>query len=185
MQKIATLFVRDPQRPKYVTEAVTPGCEWVLAGEGVATRKYDGACAMVRDGVLYKRREWKDGAKALDGFEEVEYDPNTGKHFGWVPVDPLDPGDRWFCEAVAPDAPVNCGLLDGTYELVGPKVQGNPEVYAVHLLVAHAEAQRLFDVPRDFDRLRDWLLARPYEGVDHHHPDGRMAKIKRRDFPQQ
>jgi hypothetical protein len=184
MKKIPTLFVRDPDRPKYVTRDVTPGCEWVLAGEGVATRKYDGACAMVRDGVLYKRREWKDGAKAPQGFEEVEYDSNTGKHFGWVPVDSSDPGDRWFIEAVSNRIDNGAFLPDGTYELVGPKVQGNPESYERHWLIPHAEAQRFFDVPRDFDGLRDWLLARPHEGVVFHHEDGRMAKVKRRDFEQ-
>jgi hypothetical protein len=37
--------------------------------------------------------------------------------------------------------------------------------------------------PRDYEGLRIWLLARPqYEGIVWHHPDGRMAKLKRRDF---
>jgi hypothetical protein len=39
------------------TRESNPGCQWVFDGEGVATRKYDGACCMVRDGKLYKRRE--------------------------------------------------------------------------------------------------------------------------------
>ena len=30
--------------------------------------------------------------------------------------------------------------------------------------------------------LKDWLSAPHYEGLVWHHPDGRMAKIKRRDF---
>ncbi|MFF0467058.1 hypothetical protein ACFYPX_06380 [Micromonospora zamorensis] len=37
--------------------------------------------------------------------------------------------------------------------------------------------------PLDHDGLRAWLLAHPdWEGVVWHHPDGRMAKLKRRDF---
>jgi hypothetical protein len=28
-----------------------------------------------------------------------------------------------------------------------------------------------------------YLHARPYEGIVWHHPDGRMAKLKKRDFP--
>jgi hypothetical protein len=36
MKKIPTLFQRDETR-RYVTDVVTPGCEWVLAGEGRAT----------------------------------------------------------------------------------------------------------------------------------------------------
>lgn len=41
MKKIPTVFVRDPDDRKHVLPQVTPGCEWVLAGEGRATRKFD------------------------------------------------------------------------------------------------------------------------------------------------
>ncbi len=37
-EKIPTLFVRDLEDRAHVTDEVTPGCEWVLAGEGVAYR---------------------------------------------------------------------------------------------------------------------------------------------------
>lgn len=39
MKKIPTLFVREffPCHKVKITDQVTPGCEWVLAGEGVAT----------------------------------------------------------------------------------------------------------------------------------------------------
>ena len=33
-----------------------------------------------------------------------------------------------------------------------------------------------------FDGIRDYLRAHDMEGVVWHHPDGRMAKIKARDF---
>lgn len=33
-----------------------------------------------------------------------------------------------------------------------------------------------------FDGLREWLTSHPVEGLVFHHPDGRLAKIKRRDF---
>lgn len=47
------------------------------------------------------------------------------------------------------------------------------------------------EVPRDYDRLWDFLaeLESRYapghlaEGIVFHHPDGRRAKIKRKDFP--
>ncbi len=42
MKKIPTLFIRDPENPRYVTEEVHPDCQWVTRGEGVPTRKYDG-----------------------------------------------------------------------------------------------------------------------------------------------
>ena len=53
-----------------------------------------------------------------------------------------------FCEAYAP------GLADGTYELVGPKVHGNPEHNESHRLVSHEETGVFEDVPRTFESLR-------------------------------
>ena len=49
-------------------------------------------------------------------------------------------------------------------------------------LIRHAHAERL-DAPRDFDGLAAWLREHPFEGIVWHHPDGRMAKLKARDFP--
>lgn len=177
MKKIPTLFKRDPETNlKYVTSEVNPGCEWVLDGEGTPTRKFDGTCCLVREGVLLKRREFKDGKPVPVDFEEEDYDPITGKHFGWVPLDPNDKGDRWYFEAFAGTEP------DGTYELCGPKVQGNPEEFTKHVLVRHGR-EEIVGLPRDFDGLRAWLSESDFEGIVWHHPDGRMVKLKRRDFP--
>lgn len=40
----------------------------------------------------------------------------------------------------------------------------------------------LADCPRAFDALREYLRGRDIEGVVWHHPDGRMVKIKGKDF---
>lgn len=176
MQKIPTMFERDWDGDRSrVTSTINPGCEWVAAGEGVATRKIDGACVMVRTGRLHKRRELRDGDAAPADFELVGYDEETKKSVGWVPVGD-GPEDKWFREADAP------GLADGTYELVGPKVQGNPERYTTHQLVSHGQTGEFLDAPRDFDGLKAWMEGRDIEGIVFHHPDGRMAKIKLRDF---
>ena len=34
----------------------------------------------------------------------------------------------------------------------------------------------------DYDDIREYLKRTPIEGIVYHGPDGRMAKIKRRDF---
>lgn len=70
----------------------------------------------------------------------------------------------------------------GTYELIGPKLNGNPEGEPEHVLIRHDDAHWLPTAPRDYDGLRVWLLGHVYEGIVWHHPDGRMAKLKRRDF---
>jgi len=178
MRKIPTLFERDwnGDRSRVINQ-VHVGCEWVANGEGVATRKIDGACCMVRDGLLFKRRELRQNDVAPDNFEEADFDSETGKRVGWVPVGD-GPEDRWFREAFESFPPDH----DGTYELVGPKVQGNPEHYPAHTLVSHHSTGVFTDAPRDFDGLKAWLAEKDIEGIVFHHPDGRMAKIKLRDF---
>lgn len=181
MQKIPTLFERDWAGDRSrVTPQVHAGCEWVINGEGVATRKLDGTCCLVRDGKLYRRRELREGEAPPPAFESVDHDEETGKTVGWVPVDPNDPADKYHLEAFG----IGSLFQNGTYELVGPKVQGNREGFVMHTLVPHSLVQLVYagDVPRTFDGLKSWLAGRNIEGLVFHHPDGRMAKIKQRDF---
>ena len=133
MRKMITLFQRNYGSDDLARNEVMPGAEWVLAGEGLATRKHDGTCCMVRDGRLYKRYDAKGGKPTPVGFEPAqEPDQRTGHWPGWVPVGD-GPDDRWFREAF--DA--SPGIPDGTYELCGPKVQGNPEKCETHVLIRH------------------------------------------------
>ena len=91
MRKIPTLFVRDwDGDPRYVTREVTPGCEWVMAGEGRATRKFDGTCVMFDGERWWARREVKAGKQAPAGFTEIEHDLETGKTVGWEPPSSRD-----------------------------------------------------------------------------------------------
>lgn len=64
---------------------------------------------------------------------------------------------------------------------VGPKVQGNRECIAEHQFVTHGGVV-LDEVPRTYDGLRVYLDQNQIEGVVWHHPNGRTAKIKRKDF---
>jgi len=70
---------------------------------------------------------------------------------------------------------------DGTYELVGPNVQGNPEMFISNVLIRHGQ-YHLPDCPRDFDGIREYLSQANIEGIVWHHSDGRMVKIKAKDF---
>jgi hypothetical protein len=178
MRKIVSLFQRNYDGDRLVRNEVVPGAEWVVAGEGIATRKYDGTCCMIRGGRLYKRHEVAKGKTPPPNFEPAnEVDEVTGKQQGWLPVGD-GPEDRWHREAFGRME----HRFDGTYELVGPKVQGNPEAFPEHTLLEHDRAEILPDCPRDFDGLKAYLADRAIEGVVWHHPDGRMVKIKRKDF---
>ncbi len=119
MKKIISLFQRNYDTDRLVRDEVTPGAEWVLAGEGVPTRKFDGTCCMVRDGKLYKRHDVKRGKTAPPDFEPAQDpDPVTGHLPGWLPVGD-GPEDKWHREAWQAQFP---WLRDGTYELCGPKI---------------------------------------------------------------
>lgn len=185
MKKIPTLFKRDFDQPRHpIMPKYNDGTEWVVAGEGVATRKYDGMCAMVRDHKLYKRCEVRPGKVAPSDFEQVAVDEETGKAYGWVQVG-WGSEDKYFREAISGGNPDEVHMPQGTYELVGPKVQGNPEDRPNHMLVKHSRAPVLFPVPpTGFDELREYLVGKDIEGIVWHHPDGRMVKIKKKDFGQ-
>lgn len=191
MKKMPCLFVRrftqDPRRPHKTIAAeigdqVTPGCEWVIAGEGRATRKWDGTACLIRNGRLFRRYDAKHGKPAPAGFEPCqEPDPVTGHWPGWVPVGE-EPESHWHL--VAKSRSQDGGEWpppDGTYELVGPRVGGNERSIPEHLFIQHG-AVWAHDCPRDFAGLREYLRAYDGEGVVFHHPDGRMAKIRRDDF---
>jgi hypothetical protein len=181
MNKIPTVFLRDPADRKRTLGEVHPDCGWVLAGEGTPTRKYDGTCVLLdEDGVWWARREVRPGRQRPPGYRPVETDEATGKTVGWEPIAQSSYA-IYHAEAVADDV----RRAAGTYELIGPRINGNPESVPTHQLVRHADADVL-DVPRDFAGLRAWLLAHPrFEGIVWHHPDGRRAKLKHRDFAQE
>jgi hypothetical protein len=182
VKKIPTLFRRDPEDMRRVLPEVTPDCEWVLAGEGTPTRKYDGTCVMFDGERWWARREVKPGKNPPDGWVEVDHDDVTGKRVGWEPAD-----QSGFAKFLGETGAFDLSWHPGTYELVGPKVNGNPERLDGHILVRHGK-HPFHSIPLDFEGLRslftdaDTDFPRHYEGIVWHHPDGRMAKIKRRDF---
>jgi Family of unknown function (DUF5565) len=180
MRKIISLFQRNYDTDRLVRDEIVPGSEWVTTGEGIATRKFDGTCCMIRDGKLYKRYDAKQGKTPPPNFEPAQdYDEVTGHMPGWLPVTDAAE-DKWHREAfnnISPDGP----LEDGTYELVGPKINGNNEHFPQHILVPHGQWP-LADAPRDYTSLREYLMDGFIEGIVWHHPDGRMVKIKAKDF---
>lgn len=189
MRKIPTVLVRDPDDRRYVTNQVTAGCEWVLAGEGVATRKYDGTCVMLDDdGRWWARREVKRGKLPPPAFRAVGHDDVTGKTVGWEPIG-QSPFAKFHAEAAEPLVAfgllTNQPLLPGTFELIGPKINGNPEMAEHHRLERHANAEQLADIEltiSGIQRYAAWIAEDGIEGIVWHHPDGRMAKLKGRDI---
>jgi hypothetical protein len=190
MRKIPTIFLRDwENNPRYVTSRPNPECAWVFEGAGRATRKFDGTCvryAVAADeegaegagsaGSWWARREVKPGKNPPPGFVEIARDDTTGKIVGWEPAE-RSSFWKYLDEAIGEAA----DWAPGTYELIGPKINGNPEGSERHTLVRHG-ADDLGAVPLDYAGLAAWLRERPWEGIVFHGSHGRLAKIKRRDF---
>lgn len=184
MQKIISLFQRNYDGDRQVRNEVVPGAEWVINGDGIATRKWDGTCCKIENGQLFKRYDAKKGKTPLVGFIPAqEPDPITGHWPGWLKVGD-GPEDKYHLEGyfnaqaiVEPDEEI----VDGTYELVGPKINSNKDGFDLHTLRRHG-AFTIDDAPRTFDELKAWFAGQTIEGIVWHHPDGRMVKIKKKDF---
>jgi hypothetical protein len=177
MKKIQSLFVRNYNGNRQVINEIVPGSEWVLNGEGTATVKWDGTSVLIQYGVLYKRYDAKKGKPLPNGFIPAqEPDEVTGHYPGWAPCDENAPEDQYHFEAFT-----RKHNEDGTYELVGPKIQGNPEGLTCHELFRHGDTP-IYGVPLSFDGIRDFLKNQNIEGIVWHHSDGRMVKIKKKDF---
>jgi hypothetical protein len=186
VKKMPCLFQREFHGRSSATllEAVTPGCEWVLDGEGVASIKRDGTACMVKGDQIFKRYDAKKDRKTGEyrmppagAIPCDDPDPVTGHWPHWTLI---GEHDYWHAEAWARQ----CNeLADGTYELCGPKISANPERLDVHTLIRHGSEAFAF-APGDlsFAKLRDGLRLLQHEGLVFAHPDGRFAKIRRKDY---
>lgn len=196
MRKIPTVFARTEDRRYVVTDQVTPGCEWVFdphqAHLVTATRKLDGVCVFFRNGNWWTRRQVKSGQATPPSFVRVDFDPVTETATGWEPAI-QSAYAKHIKDAIDSDFVITADSRDpertDTFELVGPKVNGNPDHFEHHTLFSHHS-------PMLHLRPDQWrpggetsllmVLARlhGWEGIVWHHQDGRMAKLKVRDYPE-
>lgn len=210
MKKIPTIFMRDHETG-YVIPEINPKAEWVLEEAYPALRKYDGTCVglflsvkgdiRINEGVGSGEIESKEDIKAVwmarhtvvgrmlppEDFIEEEFDPKTGKTFGWVPIEQSS-FYKFFLEARENLETEHLG----TYELCGPKINGNPEGFKKHTLVFHWTAEQLaniqvldiqdMSVEDAYQALKMTLAYLPVEGVIFRSAKHGMAKLKRKDF---
>lgn len=184
MEKIPTIF--DRGEDFRVIPRPRAGCEWVFAGEGRPTEKLDGTNIRltVRSGEVVRVEKRRNPSKLQKAKGIVD---------GWyVDADENAREDRWLYEAVHntdarswPDGEHPC-------EALGPSIQGNPLGLDRHVCAPFNLEIPVYDaVDRSYDGLQRLLAALESryapghlaEGIVFHHPDGRRAKIKRKDFP--
>jgi hypothetical protein len=184
MEKIPTLFERDDHFR--VVDRPRPECAWVFNGEGTPTEKLDGTNIRltVRSGQLVRVEKRRNPSKLQK---------QQGIIDGWYcDTDEYSAEDKWILAAAGttdvsawPDGEHPC-------EALGPRIQGNPLGLAGQMCVPfNLEVPAYSKVPRSYAGLWDFLATLDSkfapghlaEGIVFHHPDGRRAKIKRKDFP--
>ena len=186
MKKIPTLFERVYENHKVVDilPKVTEGMEWVLAGEGIATVKWDGSCCAIIDGELYKRYDAKKGKNPPEGaIPCCDPDPVTGHWPHWVKCDRSNPSDRWFFAAYDYSMLLTLDgqlLSDATYEAVGKHFNGNPYNLKDDRLIRHGITRD--NVERSFEGIKHYLETHKHEGIVFWKDGEPKCKIKRTDF---
>lgn len=197
-----TVFVVDYDNSNLATPDVRNCNLWVVNGEGQASIKFDGTSCLIQDGKLYKRwdrklsnkfykkmisskrknqkfvadesmfKPLKEGAIACN----ESFDPVTFHWPHWVPVSESNE-DQYHREGF-----LNLtDKVDGTYELVGPKIQANPYNLDTHELWKHG-SEKVDIKDYSFDGLKKLILSLNAEGLVWVHNDGRMAKLRKSDF---
>jgi hypothetical protein len=179
MKKISTLFVKDPNNLARVVNKLNAENAWVMNGEAIATRKFDGTSAAIINGELFKRFDAKKGRSIpANSIPCQEADLVSGHHPHWLKCDRTKKEDKFFFEGFDNLETI----MDGTFELCGPKVQGNPEKLEKHTLIKHGT--EVFEFSSfAFDDLEKFLSENDIEGIVFHHiSDERMCKLRKSDF---
>lgn len=179
MKKIKTLFKKDQTNLGRVTNEIDPEHTWVFTKHSVATRKFDGTSCAIINKELYKRFDLKPGRKLpFNAIACQEKDMITGHHPHWIKCERADKSNKWHFEGF--DKLTE--KIDGTYELCGPKIQGNPEKIDEHLLIKHGE-HILNITDLSFEGIKEFLIENDIEGVVFHHKRGEnLCKIRKTDF---
>lgn len=150
MKKIPMFFALDfdVNGNRTVSDVMNDKAIVLFESDDVRTTvKIDGtAMKLFEDGRWFARRNVKRGKNAPVGFILEEEDTNTGNRFGWEPVESSG-FYKFFKRAIEN---YSGEPIPGTYELIGPKIQGNPERVEVDMLIPHGSTSpqdKGFDFP--------------------------------------
>ena len=184
MKKIPTIFKRDMRNHGRVYDVINPECQWVFNRDddgnhvGGVLRKYDGLCCVVDDGVLWKRTIVPVGETPPTVWRLIQFDGINNTTIVWEPVEFNAPADSDYIEGLSRLSTAD----NGTYELIGPGIKGNPENVESVRLMRHDHAPSIVIVERRFEAIRSLLKNTDVYGYVFTHPDGRKAKINRTHF---
>jgi hypothetical protein len=194
MKKMTTLYKQEfDQLPNNkgrvfsgLSQETNTENDWVFTDPTtVAYRKLDGASAAIINGKVYYRymsRQRKNTPAQIpvDGIPaQPNIDEATQTHPYWVPAEAKGNGKHHY------DAFINQpNLPDGTYELIGPSINGNAEHAVTNILVPHNANKLLVKLPTELTResLKQLIMSQPWEGLVFRNSNDDMCKLRRVDF---
>lgn len=190
MRKIPMLFERENG---FAIDKINPKCAWVFEFRSIPRQKWDGTCMKLDSDGWWSRREVRSSKKTPESFVLEERDDKTGHSFGWIPYE--ESSFVKVADEAMQKAPLSHTLFRfsreydyGTYELIGPKVNGNPEKLKEHRLMPHKDSPIVADLSifdpdeLNFELLKNIITSLPMEGVVWYGDDGKRAKLRRKDF---
>lgn len=192
MKKIPSVFMRKHKSSEADVNRINPECQWVFDRSVpiIVTVKRDGTAMLRKDGQWYQRRVVKIDVgtdmsmlQLPDRFQPAQtmptYDQENYRYEfpGWVPL------AEQFRDYML-EAGVERIDEDGTYELCGPKINGNPERLEKHQLFKHGYEEIGISplLERSAASFIEIVKLTRAEGIVIYSADDCMAKIRRREF---
>lgn len=193
MKKIPTILPKNKDNLGLVTDGK------VLDGISYFKLKIDGTSCLIKDGKPYCRYDAKlfkrkNGKIIQFSIEEVssklpegaipcqEPDTKSGHWPHWVPV--LDSPEHQYILEGFNNLEI---IIDGTYECIGPKLQGNPHDEDCHLWIPHFHENLTLDINGwendPFTFFKDFFQHFEWEGlVAYNDSNEAIGKIRRSDY---
>jgi hypothetical protein len=196
MKKIPTLLPKDPNDlGKVINGEITVKITHYSI-------KIDGTSCMIKEGKpycrydvkLYRKKHGKI-VKTLT-IEEIKEtlpegaiacqapDEKSGHYPHWIPVLETKPEHKHIWEGYTNVK----NPLDGTYECIGPKIQGNPHDVDNHIWVHHQAKELIFEIPDEqqkdtpYETFKNLFKDFQWEGLVAYNGLDPVAKIRRSDF---
>lgn len=190
MEKIKTIFkILYEQNgipcDRICIDEVLEENSWVFTEPKVlAYRKWDGIPIAIINGNLYKRQQIETEHLQLLRKNAVKCgseDPITGTTPYWIKCIESNPIEKYLWNAFNKLKEEN-KISDGTYEVCGRNIQSNKEKLKSNIAIPH-KIELITDLEDySFESIKNYLKQRNIEGIVFYHPDGRMAKIRLKDF---
>lgn len=179
MKKMRTLFEQNESFK--VIDKLRDENKFILEDNYSVYRKRDGTSILIKNNIMYKRYDANElkGKKIPENSIPCQEHPAPSGSFPvWVRCKREDPSDKFHFEAFDK----KYSWDNGTYELCGPKINGNKEDLSSHILIFH-KSEKLEIGDLSFRGIEEYFKRNLIEGlVIENNENGLMTKIRRKDY---